>query len=54
MEALALKWQYVQALVQLTRCFNSLCCRYFHYYDWVELPRAGWLLNNVDNIAMKQ
>lgn len=40
-EALALKRLYVQALGQLTRCFNSLCCRNFHYYDWVELPLLG-------------
>lgn len=50
MEALALKQLHVQALGQLTRCFNSLCCHYFHYYDWVEMP----LLNDVDNIAIRQ
>lgn len=53
-EALALKRLYVQALGQLTRCFDSLCCRNFHYYDWVELPLLGYLLNDVDNIAIKQ
>lgn len=53
MEALALKKLYVHALGQLTRCYNFLCCHGFHYYDWVELPLPGWLLNDVNNIVIR-